>query len=128
MSSSSRIACLALVAVGLAAAPGCSSCLGGSSCRRPSFMEFRSPCRRQADPCMVHEAPACGPVCGPACGGASGESFAPTGGSGPCCGQGEVIYSSPMSAPMSAPMSMPGSMSPAEGVPAPAATPPGTFS
>jgi hypothetical protein len=72
----SRSLCLALVVVSLAAAPGCSSCFG-SSCRRPSFMEFRSPCsgRQEAAPVC---APACEPACGPACGAA------------PCCEGGAV--------------------------------------
>jgi hypothetical protein len=34
-----------------------------NGCRRPSFMEFRAPCRGQADPC---HAPACEPACSPA--------------------------------------------------------------
>ena len=84
----SRSLCLALILVGLVAAPGCSSCFGGSSCRRPSFMEFRSPCGRQSDPC---HAPVCEPACGPACG-------APAGGA--CCEDGGAVMSAPASAPV----------------------------
>ena len=54
----SRFVCLALGLAALAAAPGCSSCMGGgNSCRRPSFMEFRSPCSQQAQPChdLLHD-------------------------------------------------------------------------
>jgi hypothetical protein len=36
-----RAFCLVALLAGIVAAPGC-NCLGGSSCRRPSFMEFRS--------------------------------------------------------------------------------------
>lgn len=73
----SRTVCLVIALGCLAAAPGCSSCLGGS-CRRPSFMEFRSPCRGDRDPC--HHQPSCEPMpaCGPACGPA------------PCCEEGSV--------------------------------------
>lgn len=77
----SRLVCLALALSALAAAPGCSSCFGGGSCRRPSFMEFRSPCGRRAEP-PVMGAP-CGPVCDP-CGPAMGPSM----GAGPCCDEG----------------------------------------
>jgi hypothetical protein len=83
-----RSMCLAIALAALAAAPGCSSCFGGSSCRRPSFMEFRSPCGRQADPC---HAPVCEPACGPACG-------APAGGA--CCEDGGAVMSAPASAPV----------------------------
>lgn len=83
-----RSICLSIALAALAAAPGCSSCFGGSSCRRPSFMEFRSPCGRQADPC---HAPVCEPACGPACG-------APTGGA--CCEEGGAAMSAPASAPI----------------------------
>ena len=79
---------LAIALAALAAAPGCSSCFGGSSCRRPSFMEFRSPCGRQSDPC---HAPVCEPACGPACG-------APAGGA--CCEDGGAVMSAPASAPV----------------------------
>jgi hypothetical protein len=81
----SRSLCLALILVGLVAAPGCSSCFGGNNCRRASFMEFRSPCRGQADPC---HAPVCEPACGPACG-------------SPCdaCGEGAAAMP-PSSAPL----------------------------
>ena len=87
-----RAMCLTLVVASLAAAPGCSSCFGGSSCRRPSFMEFRScgspapvaaPCAAPAPAC----APACEPACGPAC-----ESAAP------CCegGMGAPMGGAPI--------------------------------
>jgi len=84
----SRSVCLALVLGSLVAAPGCSSCFGGgnSSCRSPSFMEFRSPCRGQAAPCP---APACEPACGPACGPACNS-----------CGEGGGMMSAPTSAPI----------------------------
>jgi hypothetical protein len=79
----SRVFFLAIVLGGLAAAPGCSSCFGGSSCRRPSFMEFRSPCGRQAEPC---HAPVCEPACQPACG---------------ACGEGGgTVISAPAGAPV----------------------------
>jgi hypothetical protein len=73
----SRSVCLAIILGSLVAAPGCSGAF--ASCRRPSFMEFRSPCRRQAEPCQPACEPACGPACGPAVGGA------------PCCGEGSVM-------------------------------------
>lgn len=82
----SRALCLSLVLGSLVAAPGCSSCFGGG---RQSFMEFRSPCRRQAEPCG---APACGPTCEPA----------------PCCGEGGEIMSAPGSMPV---VSEPGTFS-----------------
>lgn len=69
----SRSVCLAIVLGSLVSASGCNG--GFAGCRRPSFMEFRSPCRRQAEPCQ----PACEPECGPAMGG------------GPCCGEGGVV-------------------------------------
>ncbi|MBM4010911.1 MAG: hypothetical protein ACKO4Z_11505 [Planctomycetota bacterium] len=73
-----RALCLAIAVVSLAAAPGCSSCFGGfSSCRRPSFMEFRSCGAPPPAPCAA-PAPACAPACEPACGPAC-ESAAP------CC-------------------------------------------
>ena len=77
----SRLVCLALALSALAAAPGCSSCFGGgSSCRRPSFMEFRSPCGRRADPCPPPMmAPQCAPACDP-CGSPCGAA--------PCCDEG----------------------------------------
>ena len=84
----SRILCLAIVCGSLVAAPGCSSCFGGfGNCRRPSFMEFRSPCGRQADPC---QAPVCEPACGPACGS----------GGGACCEEGGAVMSAPSSTPL----------------------------
>jgi hypothetical protein len=84
----SRFVCLALVLGGLVPASGCSSCFGGNNCRRPSFMEFRSPCGGRSEPCG---APMCEPSCGPACG--------PAAESAPCCGEGGVI-SAPMGAPV----------------------------
>lgn len=80
-----RLVCLSLVLGSLVAAPGCSSCFGSNNCRRPSFMEFRSPCRGQPEPCHA-PAPACGPACTPACdacgeggaGGAGGAIMAPS--------------------------------------------------
>lgn len=68
----SRMICFAILSGGLLAASGCSSCFGGGAagCRRPSFMEFRSPCRSEAVapmPAMQPCAPACAPVCEPAC-------------------------------------------------------------
>ena len=85
-----RGVCLALVLGSLAAAPGCSSCFGGLG--RQSFMEFRSPCRRQAEPCG---APVCEP-CAPACG------------SAPCCEEGGAVMSAPTSMPV---VSEPGTFS-----------------
>lgn len=123
-----RVVCLALVMAGLAAAPGCSSCFGGANCRRPSFMEFRSPCGRRAEPhgpvCGPACAPVCGPQCGDGCGGGCGAAggpvygglHAPPMGSEPCCNGGEMILSAPL---MGAPV---------ETVPLPAATPSETFS
>jgi hypothetical protein len=82
----SRTLCLVIALSGLAAAPGCSSCFGGASnCRRPSFMEFRSPCRGQAEPCQA--APACEPACGPA----------------PCCQEGGGAMSAPVTVPAGEP-------------------------
>lgn len=72
----SRSVCLALVLAGLVAAPGCNGAF--ACCRRPSFMEFRSPCRRNAEPCGPTCEPACEPACGQAVGGA------------PCCSEGSV--------------------------------------
>lgn len=93
-----RALLLATAVMSLAAAPGCSSCLGGgSSCRRPSFMEFRSCGSPAPAPCAA-PAPACAPACEPACGPAC-ESAAP------CCEGG-------MGGPMSAPvMGQPGTFS-----------------
>ena len=87
-----RSLCLLIALGSLAAAPGCSSCFGSAnSCRRPSFMEFRSPCgggspcaapQPQPQPCQpacgapMHE-PACGPACGP-CGEGGGMMSAPS--------------------------------------------------
>lgn len=83
-----RALCLAIAVATLAAAPGCSSCFG-SSCRRPSFMEFRSCGSPAPAPCAA-PAPTCAPTCEPACGPAC-ESAAP------CCEGG-------MSAPIGAPV------------------------
>jgi len=88
----SRFVCLTLMLGGLVATSGCSSCFGGNSCRRPSFMEFRSPCGERSAPCA---APVCEPACGPAAGAA------------PCCEEGRVI-SAPMGAPI---MGEPGTFS-----------------
>lgn len=85
-----RALCLSLVLGSLVAAPGCSSCFGGG---RQSFMEFRSPCRRQAEPCA---APACAPTCAPACEPA------------PCCGEGGAVMAEPTSMPV---VSEPGTFS-----------------
>ena len=85
-----RVMCLAMVAVSLAAASGCSSCMGGSSCRRPSFMEFRSCGSGAAEPCAAPAAPVCAPACAPACQPACGTAA-------PCCEGG-------MSAPAGAPV------------------------
>lgn len=94
----SRIVCLALALASLVAAPGCSSCFGGGSgCRRPSFMEFRSPCGRRAEPCAAPMAAPCGPVCEP-CGAA------------PCCEDG-VISAGPAGMPAAAPVGEPGTFS-----------------
>jgi hypothetical protein len=85
-----RVMCLAIAAVSLAATPGCSSCMGSfNSCRRPSFMEFRS-CGREAEPCAAPAAPVCAPACGPTCEPACGSPA-------PCCEGG-------MSAPAGAPI------------------------
>lgn len=79
----SRFVCLALALSALTAAPGCSSCFGGgNNCRRPSFMEFRSPCGQRAAPGPVMGAP-CGPVCDPCSPGAG-----PMMGPAPCCDEG----------------------------------------
>lgn len=96
----SRLVCLALALSALAAAPGCSSCFGGGSgCRRPSFMEFRSPCGgRQAAPVMGAPCtPVCDP-CGPASGPVMGPSMGPGMGTAPCCDEG-MIHGGGMSAP-----------------------------
>lgn len=82
-----RFGCLALALAALAAAPGCSSCMGGN-CRRPSFMEFRSPCG--GGDCPPPMAAPCGPVCDP-CGGMPAAA--------PCCDGG--MSSMPMGAPVS---------------------------
>lgn len=89
----SRSLCLAIVLGCLAAAPGCGSCFGGfNSCRRPSFMEFRSPCSSRAPLAAPLMAPPCGqPAGAPACD--------PCQSAAPCCDEGGVI-SSPASAPV----------------------------
>jgi len=57
----SRIVSCVMVLAVVVTASGC-NCFG-SSCRRPSFMEFRSPgCGGWCE-----TAPACGPECMPAC-------------------------------------------------------------
>jgi len=86
----SRSMCLAIVIGSLVAAPGCSSCFGGNSCRRPSFMEFRSPCSSGRPVAPACGAPACEPACGPACAPAAA----------PCCEEGGTVISSPGSAPV----------------------------
>lgn len=94
----SRTLCLAIALATLAAAPGCSSCLGGgNSCRRPSFMEFRSPCGQRSEPCAQPMAAPCAPACEP-CGAA------------PCCEEG-VISSAPGGLPAAAPAAAPGTFS-----------------
>jgi len=96
----SRSLCLTLILGSLLAAPGCSSCFGGgNSCRRPSFMEFRSPCgsRGNAAPaCGAPMAPACGAPMAPACGAPACD---PCGSAAPCCEEGGTI-SSPSSMPV----------------------------
>ncbi|MGI9177638.1 MAG: hypothetical protein ACR2IT_07255 [Pirellulales bacterium] len=87
-----RTMCLAIAVLSLAAAPGCSSCFGGaSSCRRPSFMEFRSCGAPAAAPCAA-PAPACGPTCAPACEPACGPAC---GSEAPCCDGGGEGMSMP---------------------------------
>ncbi len=96
-----RSLCLAIVLGSLVAAPGCSSCFGGSSsCRRPSFMEFRSPC--SGGRAMGGAAPACAPQMAPACGAPACGAPAcdPCGSAAPCGGEGGTIISSPASAPV----------------------------
>jgi len=83
----SRLVCLAIALSALTAVPGCSSCFGGS-CRRPSFMEFRSPCGRRSEP-MPMAAP-CGPVCDP-CGPMMGPAMGPA----PCCDEGPMLRGTP---------------------------------
>lgn len=68
-SIASRLACLGLLACGLASAAGCSSCLGGNNCRQPGLLEFRG---MRQDCCPE---PACMPACN-SCGSVSS----------PCCG------------------------------------------
>jgi len=98
----SRGICLVLLFGSLLSAPGCTSCGGlNSSCRRPSFMEFRSPCGRGGPAPMMAApmAPACGaPACGaPAC----SPACDPCGGAAPGCGDcGTTIMSSPDSMPV----------------------------
>jgi hypothetical protein len=65
----SRLACLGLLACGLAPTTGCNSCFGGNSCRQPGLLEFRG-MRQECCP-----EPACAPACN-ACGSVST----------PCCG------------------------------------------
>jgi hypothetical protein len=94
-----RALCLVIALGSLAAAPGCSSCFGGgNNCRRPSFMEFRSPCSgggfMSPAPCAAPCAPACAPACEPACGPACGS------GCGSGCGESGAMMSVPSSAPV----------------------------
>jgi len=92
----SRFICLAVALSALSALPGCSSCFGGGNCRRPSFMEFRSPCGGRSEPCPPPMAPACEP-CGPACPPA------------PCCEGGSIPMGPAM--PSSAPAGPQGTFS-----------------
>jgi hypothetical protein len=84
-----RLALCLIALATLVASPGC-NCFGG---RRPSFMEFSSPCRsRRAEPMPAY--PACGPACAPAC----GPVCEPCGAvAAPCCGEGggEMIVEGP---------------------------------
>ena len=84
--------CVVLVLGSLVAAPGCSSCFGGGGLRRQSFMEFRSPCRRQGEPCGMPACEPCAPACAPA----------------PCCEEGGAVMSAPASMPV---VSEPGTFS-----------------
>lgn len=97
----SRALCLAIALGCLAAAPGCSSCFGNNSCRRPSFMEFRGDgCFNRQQPAPM-AAPACGaPACAPACD--------PCGAAAPCCEGGGTAISMPASPPV---VSEPGTFS-----------------
>lgn len=97
----SRTLCLAIALGCLAAAPGCSSCFGNNSCRRPSFMEFNGDgCFNRQKPAPM-AAPACGaPACAPACD--------PCGAPAPCCEGGGTAISAPVSAPV---VSEPGTFS-----------------
>lgn len=88
-----RSVCLAIVVASLAAAPGCTSCFGGNSCRRPSFMEFRSPCSRGSGQCHDMGPAPCQPACGPAHDGGCGSAA-------PCCGEGSGGMAVPGSAPV----------------------------
>lgn len=87
----SRVACLSIVLASLVAAPGCNGCFGGFNCRRPSFLEFGSPCGAgmlQGSPAPACGAPACASACPPAT-----ESAAP------CC-DGAVHQGVPVNMPM----------------------------
>jgi hypothetical protein len=102
-SKMSRMVLLALAIGSLAAAPGCSSCFGNNSCRRPSFMEFQGGgClnRNQGPQMPPCGAPACAPCGAPACDPCSSPA--------PCCEGGGGMISSPASAPM---VSEPGTFS-----------------
>ena len=102
-SKMSRMVLLALAIGSLAAAPGCSSCFGNNSCRRPSFMEFQGGgClnRNQGPHMPPCGAPACAPCGAPACDPCSSPA--------PCCEGGGGMISSPASAPM---VSEPGTFS-----------------
>ncbi len=84
----SRFVCFAILSAGLLAASGCSSCFGGGTgCRRPSFLDFRSPC--SGAPAMAPMQP-CGPTCAPAC----EPACAPA--AGPCCEGGSPVVSGPV--------------------------------
>ena len=78
----SRVACLSIVLASLVAAPGCNGCFGGFNCRRPSFLEFGSPCGAG----MLQGSP--GPACGAApCGAQECGSACPPAveSAAPCC-------------------------------------------
>lgn len=83
----SRFVCFAILSAGLLAASGCSSCFGGgTACRRPSFLDFRSPCSN--GPAMAPMQP-CGPACAPAC----EPACAPA---APCCEGGSPVMTGPV--------------------------------
>lgn len=87
----SRLACVSIVLASLVAAPGCGSCFGGLNCRRPSFLEFGTPCGSGCGNGLLRGAPA--PACGPACEPAACEPSA-----APCC-EGAVPGGTPVPQP-----------------------------
>ncbi|MFM8284310.1 MAG: hypothetical protein ACKOCW_12220 [Planctomycetaceae bacterium] len=91
----SRLACVSIVLASLVAAPGCGSCFGGLNCRRPSFLEFGTPCGSGCGTGLLRgaPAPACAPACGPACEPAACEPSA-----APCC-EGAVPGGTPVPQP-----------------------------